>query len=294
MSKKGVIDREGFKLGYSIEGSGRPALVINSSIYDSCLFSQNLRKHLRLIFIDTRVFARSPKNLKHLDSWTVDTILSDIESFRVKLELDSMIVIGHSGNSFFALEYAKKYPQFVTEVVMIAISPDLGPKNQEAARQHWEQNASAERKTALQKNLEELPDNRLQQLPPEERFIKDYVRKTPLIWHDFHFNPAFLWEGVYFNQEVFAHIWGKLFKDIDLSKNLDAFNKPVFLALGRNDFLVAPMSSWNSIRSKFKDLTICIFERSGHNPQYEEASAFDEKLISWLDQKSPIHRNKNL
>ncbi len=286
MAKKGSIDREGFKLEYTIEGTGRSALVIGDILFHSRIFSQNLRKHLRLICTDIRVFAHSPKHLNDLDSWTVDTILADIEALRAELKLDSMIVIGPSGNGFLALEYAKRYPQYVTEVVMIAISPDLGPENQLAARQYWEQNAPAERKAALQHNLEEWPDARIQKLPPEDRFIKDYVRKTPLIWYDFHFDPSSLWEGVYFNQEVFDHIWGKLFRDIDLSKNLDAFDKPVFLALGRYDFLVAPLSSWDSLRSKFKDLTICIFERSGHTPEYEEAASFDAKLLAWLNQKT--------
>lgn len=286
MPKKGTIDREGFKLEYSIEGAGRPALVIGGALYHSRTFSQNLRKHLCLIFTDIRVFVPSPKHLNDLSSWTVDTILNDIEALRAELELDSFTVIGHSGNSFLALEYAKKYPQFVTEVVMIAMSPDLGPENQQAAHQYWEQTASAERKASLQHNMEQWPDTRLQKLPPEQRFIKDYLRKTPLIWYDFHFDPSFLWESVYLNQEVFDHIWGKLFRDIDLSKNLDTFNKPVFLALGRYDFLVAPQSSWDSIRSKFKDLTICLFERSGHTPQYEEAPSFDAKLLAWLHRKA--------
>jgi pimeloyl-ACP methyl ester carboxylesterase len=287
MSNTGTIDRDGFKLKYRIEGTGRPAFVIGSSLYDSRLLSQNLRKHLRLIVMDIRVFAHSPKHLNNLDSWTVDTILDDIEFLRAELELESMIVIGHSGNSFLALEYAKKYPQHVTAVAMIAISPDLGPKNQQAAREYWQQTASAERKAALQQNLEQWPDVALQKLPPEKRFIVDYFRKTPLIWYDFHFDPSFLWENVYFNQEVFTHIWGKLFRNIDLSKNLDTFNKPVFLAVGRFDFLVAPLSSWDSLRPKFKDLTVCLFERSGHTPQYEEAPIFDAKLLAWLKQKAP-------
>ncbi len=38
-----------------------------------------------------------------------------------------MIVLGHSGNSYIALEYAKKYSRYVSHVVMVGIAPNLSP-----------------------------------------------------------------------------------------------------------------------------------------------------------------------
>ncbi len=45
-SSSGIIEIDGFKLRYAIEGSGKPALVIGSAIYYPRTFSQNLRNHL--------------------------------------------------------------------------------------------------------------------------------------------------------------------------------------------------------------------------------------------------------
>ena len=59
------------------------------------------------------------------------------------------------------------------------------------------------------------------------------------------------------------------------------FNVPVFLGLGRYDYLVAPPRSWNS-RQNFRNLTISVFEKSGHTPQFEEAKLFDQELLQWL------------
>lgn len=50
--KTGSIYREGFELRYCVEGSGLPAIVIGSSIFYPRSFSENLRKHLRMAFID--------------------------------------------------------------------------------------------------------------------------------------------------------------------------------------------------------------------------------------------------
>lgn len=68
--------------------------------------------------------------------------------------------------------------------------------------------------------------------------------------------------------EIFTYIWGTVFRGIDITKGLDKFDKPVFLGLGRYDFL-APYCLWNPIRSKFKNLIVRVFEKSGHTPQYE-------------------------
>ncbi len=56
----GTIVAEEFRLRYRIEGTGRPAIVIGSAVYYPRVFSQNLRKHLRLVFLDHRGFAPSP------------------------------------------------------------------------------------------------------------------------------------------------------------------------------------------------------------------------------------------
>jgi proline iminopeptidase len=45
----GTISAGPFQIPYSVEGSGPTAIVIGSSRYYQRAFSQNLRKHLRLV-----------------------------------------------------------------------------------------------------------------------------------------------------------------------------------------------------------------------------------------------------
>jgi hypothetical protein len=65
---------------------------------------------------------------------------------------------------------------------------------------------------------------------------------------------------------LFSYLWGEIFRDIDVTQGLENFERPVFLALGRHDFLVAPPSSWVPIRGRFQDVTVRFFENSGHTP----------------------------
>lgn len=167
----GIIESPDFDLGYQIEGSGPNALVIGSSIYYPRLFSQNLRKHLRLIFSDMRAFAPSPRKETALP-FTLDVLLDDIERVRQQLTLGQVIVIGHSGNAFLALEYAKKYPEHVSQVVMIGTGPDFSDQSKKEADQYWEEMASLERKETLRNSFALHPDSQYAEIPPPRRFIR--------------------------------------------------------------------------------------------------------------------------
>ena len=278
----GFVDIGPFQLQYRIEGIGAPIMVIGSTIQYPPTFSQQLRKQLKFIFVDHKGFV-IPQSTVDNSEYELDVLIDDVERIRQTLNLNHMIVLGHSGNSFIALEYAKKYPQHVSHVVMLGIAPNLSPASKTAAEQYWQDSVDPERKAAMERNMRELSDEQITQLPKDQRFIQRYLRDTPRIWYDFDFVDAKkLWEGVQLNAQMFDYVWGILFRDIDITHALEQFDKPVFLGLGRYDFLVAPPSSWDAVRSKFKDLTIRIFEKSGHIPQLEEPELFDQELLRWL------------
>jgi proline iminopeptidase len=276
-SKSITID--GFELGYTIEGSGKTALVIGSAIYYPRIFSQNLRKHLKLVFMDHRGFDGANQTTD-TSKFELEILLSDIEHVRSTLNLGQVIIIGHSGHGYMALEYAKKYPDNVSHVVLIGMGPDQSTASHAQAEQYFDDSVNPERKAFLHKDLEKLPEEI--NAHPEKRFITFCIRLGAKSWYDFTFDATPLWKDVKVNNAMFDYVWGTVLRDIDITKGIENFNKPIFLALGHFDFLVAPFFSWNSIRSKFKNLTIKLFEKSAHTPQYEEPEHFDQELIRWL------------
>lgn len=278
------IPVEGYTLSYRIEGKGPTAFVIGSSAYYSKSFQQGLRDHLRLVFCDWRGFAPSPEN----GDTPVDFngLLEDIELCRKKLLIDKMIIIGHSAHALLALEYAKTYSNHVTHVVMIGVSPNFSSMNAEAAEQNWKESVWPDRKKVFEQRVRDEPDDVLAQLPPDRRFVKWYCRRDPQAWYDYRFDSSHLWEGVCPNMKLFDFLYGVALRDIDITQKLENFDRPVFLALGRYDFIVAPPSSWDDPRKKFKDITVRIFEHSGHSPQYEEPELFEQELVAWLSRKS--------
>ncbi len=273
---KGTINSGPFHLHYSIEGTGSPAIVIGSAIYLPRAFSQNLRKHLRLVFLDHRGYAPSPGPMDEI-RFAPDTLLRDIELARQNLGLDRIAIIGHSIHSLMALEYAKKYPDNVSHVIMIA-PPVFYKTAVEAKEKYWQELASPERKAIMTENQQALPDEELAKLPRGERFIRGYIRDGPKTWYDPTFDASPIWAGVRANDD-----YPPKFLDVDITQALSTFNVPTFLALGRYDFRVAPPSTWDEIAEIFPDLTINLFEKSAHWPHYEEAALFDEKLLTWME-----------
>src|SRR5919202_757759 len=197
MSSSGVIDIQGFNLGYTIEGKGIPALVVGSSIYYPRTFLGCIREHLQLIFVDHRGFVQPPSPQLTTDDFEIDILLSDIEAVRKALNLERFIGIGHSGHAYLALEYAKTYPKHVSHVVLIGSSPDYSRATSEARRAFFDQDALPERKAAFEKNMALLPTRIAAQ--PDRRFVHMCVCAGPVSWYDYSFDATSLWEGVYTN-----------------------------------------------------------------------------------------------
>jgi len=277
MKNSGHIEVDDFKLKFLTEGNGPDTLVIGSSVYYPRSFSQNLRKSLRLHFVDYRGFAEGPKK-----DITFETLLDDQEQVRQKLNLKKCIVIGHSAHGLLALEYAKKYKEYVSHVVIIGMPPHMKHEHIVMAERNWNDSVWPERKAAFERNMQLIPDEKLNQLPRDQWFIQMNIRNAPKSWYDYNFDSTPLWEGVKPNPDILDQMYLQFVRDVDISKGLKLFDVPVLLVYGRFEYLVAPVHSWDPLLPKFKNLTIRIFEKSAHSPQYEQSDLFDAELLKWL------------
>jgi len=269
---------DGFTLRHVAQGTGPTALVIGSSIYYPRTFSQSLRSHLRMVFLDHKGFGVAPASFG-LECFALPELVKDVERIRREAGGGRVIVVGHSGHGYMALEYAKAYPELVSHVVLIAMSPDASPASFQAADRYLEESVCPERKAALERSMRKLPGDL--EADPKRRFIHYGLRSGPRIWHDHAYDAGPLWEGVTVVPEMFDHVWGRLFGSIDIAEGLDRLEAPVFLALGRHDYWNPP-HLWEPLRKAFRSLRIRVFEQSGHTPQLEEAEAFDAELLAWL------------
>jgi len=247
-------------------------------------FSENLRKNIQLIFTD---LSGGYSETRNIDEMTLDSIMGDIDGIRRELNLDRIAMVGHSAHVLLALEYAKRYPENLSHLILMG----LGPKwwrladYRKIQDEYWDEYASDERKEAYSRNMRELTEERLGSVSPGEAYILWYVASAPKLLFDHDFDCSHLWEGAKLNREVMDRLFEVVLKDYDATPYLSEIECSVFLAMGRYDF-IGPPPLWDGEKEKLQDCTYIQFERSGHLPQFEEQALFDEKLVDWIKKES--------
>lgn len=227
-------------------------IVIGSEKYYRRTFSQDIQKNMSFFdHIGFRPNDNSPYDL--------NTIMQEISDFQGE---DEAIILGHSIHAFMAAEYAKRYDYKVAKVILIGCSPYT---DYAAANKYFEDCACDERKAALKYNLS-LPQNSFS----KSDFINRMLVFGPMLWLNYQYDASHLWQGVEFHEIAANCIWGKMFQDYVISK----ISKPTLIVLGRHDYF-NPITLWS-------DANVVIFENSGHTPQLEEQSAFDEVVKEFI------------
>ena len=273
----GVVSVEGAELHYIIEGKGIPCIGLGHSESQRRILSQELRNHFRWVFMDLRHDAQSNSSLE-ISKITLDTYLDDIDKVRRTLGLDKTAVFGHSIHSLIALEYARKYPKNTTHVVMSGFTPySLAG----VADEFWESDASSERKMILKQNMEKIAEDELSRMPSKERVVKTYMAMAPKLFYEPTYDLSWIYEVVESNQDIARHLFQVIFKDYDIAKRPGRVETPVFLAIGRYDYL-CPYFIWDDRKDVLPNLSYNLFEKSGHFPMVEEQELFDKKLIEWI------------
>jgi proline iminopeptidase len=275
------IQRPGATLRYTVEGSGTPVLVLGSAVFYPRTFSRELRDRCTLAFADLRHFAvAGPGSGSSPDEVGLGTYLEDIDRLRAAIGFDESVVLGHSHHGCLALEYAKRYPERASHVVMIASPPVSVESTIAAGASYWARHATQERRETLQRNRRALASHRLADADSAEAFVARYVADGPRYWYDTDYDASWLWDGVPMEIEAISS-FRRLFTDYQVRWDPTRLGAPVLVVTGRHDYVVPP-TLWEEVIPDLPKLTYQRFEESGHTPQLEEPERFDEVLLRWL------------
>lgn len=204
-----------------------------------------------------------------------------MEYARQILQLDDLIVLGHSGHAFMAMAYAKAYPQHVQKIVLLNTATTNSQERQQQSLSYFEAHASTARKHQFAHDIALLEQDLKKE--PERRFVHMCIRMGAHSFYDYMFNATAMWDNVHPNMEIIDYLWGVAFAEQNLLQQMHQVNKPIFVGLGRYDYLVAPISLWDAVDT-IPHVKKVIFEKSGHNPMFEEPIFFKEQLIQWINE----------
>lgn len=111
------------KLNYTIRGKGPIMIVghLNSGKIGYELTLAPLEKYFTMVYYDPRGTGKSeiPSKIEEYDQ---DYIVEEIENLRKKLRSHKIWIFGHSDQSSIALEYALKYPEHTSGLILTGTS----------------------------------------------------------------------------------------------------------------------------------------------------------------------------
>lgn len=273
-----IVLTDGTKLSYFIAGEGYPCIVVTEGELLSKAISTEIKKHFKFIFINARMNVANPGDVNKI---TLDVLVDDVEQIRKALNLEKVMVFGHSISGLIAFEYARKYPKFTTHVIMNGTPPFSDERLDSAYNIYWQNNASRERKDVWHKNWKNISRDSLGNLGTSEAGKLSYLLDGPQYFYDFNFKATHILEKVYWNMKVWDQIFKKLMVNYDIGKG-KSIDIPVFLSLGKSDYAV-PYLIWDDQKSKIQNLTCHLFEKSGHYSFFEEEELFRKELLDWFE-----------
>lgn len=277
----GTVVVDGAELTWVREGDGPPVFVLGSAIYYPRAYSQELRRHFELVFVDGRHFvpdyAPDGEALREVD---LSTFAHDVDVVRRALGYGRVSVIGHSIHGQIALEYADRYPESVSSLVLVAAVPYSFSELAEENERVWEELATPERRAVLAERLETLQEV-VAVAPPTRSFATDYAHRSPIYWADPEYDASSLLAGLE-NGPAFSRLAGTLPSREAARARLERIEPPVLLVLGKLDFAVA-YTAWEELIEGLEGVDYVLLEEDGHNPQTESPDRFDPILIRWLE-----------
>ena len=271
--KEGTVSVAGAELHYSTIGSGPTCLILNSmgAEPNQRMTPPELAERLQLVFVDLRGSGRSTGDPADL---SFDVLASDLEAIRAELGVERVVVLGYSILGVLALEYARRCPESVSHLVMVGTPPSGDMASlAESGMAHFEQHASEERKQILQENMASLPEG--------ASMGQAMHAQTPMRFYDPRFDATSLFEGADSKLDLLNHLLGTLTPGWTAQSVASSLEVPTFLAHGRHDYVV-PHVLWDGVIEMFPNASLQIFEKSGHQPFFEEPRAFADAVSEWM------------
>ncbi|OJX09861.1 MAG: hypothetical protein BGO77_05455 [Caedibacter sp. 37-49] len=259
---------------------GIPCLAIGTGILTQKTLSEEFFDHFN-VYANDLYFVKE-QGFSDISSITMVKILEDIKAWAEALELQKYALFGHSAFGIVALEFAKKYPDLVTHVIMTGTPINSNAQVAALHNEIFQTQADETRKRIDTERRAQVAKEDLTSLSSSERFLREYIyRDAPRYWHIPDYDCSHLWEGI-----VLDRLIDKFFTDIlpsiDVREHLETIPTPIFLAAGVSDYDCCPWL-WKDLPNLPSKMTIQSFENSGHWPQYEEANLFNQRIVEWLN-----------
>ena len=199
---------------------------------------------------------------------------ADIDGLREWIGAESVVIAGGSYGGFMSMEYAIRYPERVTAMVLRDTSPDNG--NAHLARENA---LASDRVTVDMEKFDRIDVGHV----ADNDDLRDCWREI-LPLYDFNYDPASVEKKVDatpYRYEAHNYAFSVNLPLYDLKPQLPSVTIPTLITVGRHDW-ITPVSSSEAIASLIPNSELVVFEKSGHSPQIEEVELWTATVREFL------------
>ncbi|MCX6030977.1 MAG: alpha/beta hydrolase [Chloroflexi bacterium] len=246
-------------------GHGYPLVLMHGGPgldYTTMLPLQPLADQFTLIFYDHRCNGRSEG--AEVSSMTFENLTADADALRQALGFDKWAVLGHSFGGNLALEYALRYPQSLSHLVLMDTGGDQWWVQQNAPEILAKRGYSASAVQAARRfyNGQLTPG---EFLPTSMKFMSAYFYRINLlgIAHEMISGPR-----TKYQPEALIFGYSQLLNGWTVMDRLSEIQAPTLVMAGRYDFLFPPEHQ-AILADRLPNAELVLIERAGHNPHME-------------------------
>lgn len=259
---------------YGIENEQSIVFIHGAPGLGDCRADKNafmsLSDTFHLVFLDMRGSGRS----EEVPPYTHEQWTSDIEELRKTLKLGKIILHGGSYGGFLSMEYALRYPQNVSHVLL----RDTAPNNSYS---------DASNKRALEANLPGVTEDVI------TRLFDGYVHSNEELKEMFHaILPLYTVEydpeqgkervdDIFYHYETHNYAFNTNQLHYDVTEKLQSLSIPFLISVGRHDW-ITPVEASEEIAKNVKNHRLIIYENSGHSPHIEENVQYLQEVREFL------------
>lgn len=284
----------GVELWYRITGEG-PVLVVQPpgwgigvEVYEQTF--KPLESEFTTVYYDTRGTGKSGA-LANADNINVGTIVEDLEALRVHLGLDSFALIGHSHGGLIALNYALKYQQYLSHLILLDAQLvghlEHGPNSHKEEQRVFSELVKDAAFAEAMKFFQAAGGfGALFQMKSDAEFSAFLARIMPLYLKNSQYAPN-LQEYVKNHELPLAALIATASSDehYPVTAKLNTIKIPTLVLNGMYDIFCSAARA-RAMHQHIKGSKLVVFENSGHFPWVEEPELFFSTVTNFLKSKS--------
>jgi proline iminopeptidase len=265
-------------------GRGYPLLLMHGGPggdHWTMLPFRQLSDQFAVVFYDHRCNGRSTG--APVESMTFDNLTADADALRESLGFERWAVLGHSFGGHVALEYALRYPDRLSHLVLLNTGADSRWFRENAAKLVAERGYGTEQAELVQRWFHG-------DFEPKDMF-RILMRLGPI--YDPHMSLIAAARMMFRERrsklapEALIFAGRTLHKGWSVVDRLGEISAPTLVIAGRDDF-VYPPECQRELAEGLPNARLTLIERAGHNPHEERTAEVMAAVRAFIPAEAPV------